>query len=189
MNKSLVLAFALVASTLTNTWAGGTLNPLNGPVRRLALDFNLDGVADRLATVADGIEMRVFYGPAGSSASELVAYPQFAVIGDFDGIFSGLPTFLQLPGTQSQDIISLQMRFSDSLGLQAETPVIQTKLGPTEGPGAVVWGAGENRFHSVVTSSSHGYSLVIVPEPSAIALGGMAGVFLLLRVRSSIKTK
>lgn len=183
--KKLPLALALSAGTVTSAWAGGTFNPLNGAVRRLALDFNFDGVADRLATAADGIQMRVFYGPAGSSASELVTYPQFAVIGDYDGIFTGLPTFLQLPGTQSQDIISLQMHFGDSLGLQAATPIIQTRLGPEQGPGAVVWGRNENQFNSVFTSSSHGYALVIVPEPSTIAFGALAGAFLLIRRRKS----
>ncbi len=144
--KKLLLAITLVISTATSTWAAGTILPLNGPVRRIALDFNHDGVADRLATAADGIKMGVFYGPAGSSASELVAYPQFAVIGDYDGIFTGLPGVFQIPGTHPQDIISLQMRFTDSHGLQAETPVIQTRLGPDEGPGTVVWGPGEADF-------------------------------------------
>ena len=174
--KNLLLAIALVISTGTSTWAAGTINPLNGSVRRIALDFNHDGVADRLTTAADGIKMGVFYGPAGSSASELVAYPQFAVIGDYDGIFTGLPGVLQIPGTHPQDIISLQMRFSDSHGLQAETPMIQTRLGPDEGPGAVVWGAGESRFHSAVTLSSPGFAIVIVPEPSSLALGAMTVV-------------
>ena len=177
--KKLLLAIALVISTATSTWAAGTISPLNGPVRRIALDFNNDGVADRLATAADGIKMGVFYGPAGSSASEFVAYPQFAVIGDYDGIFTGLPSVLQIPGTHPQDIISLQMRFSDSYGLQAETPVIQTRLGPDEGPGAVVWGGGESRFHSAVTLSSPGFAIVIVPEPSSLALGAL-GVLLSL---------
>lgn len=172
--KKLLFTIALVISTATSTWAAGTINSLNGPVRRIALDFDRDGVADRLATAADGIKMGVFYGPAGSSASELLAYPQFAFIGDYDGIFTGLPGILQIPGMHPQDIISLQMRFTDSHGLQAETPVIQTRLGPDEGPGAVVWGAGENRFHSAVTLSSPGFALVIVPEPSALALGAMA---------------
>ncbi len=188
MIKFNLLILGLAASTVTSTWAGGTFNPINGAVRRLALDFNFDGIADQLATAADGIEMRVFYGPAGSSAAELVAYPQFAVIGAFDGIFTGLPTLLQLPGTQSQDIISLQMRFSDSLGLQAATPIIQTRLGPEEGPGAVVWGRNENQFNSVVTSSSHGYALVIVPEPSTIAVGILTGAVLLVRFRKSIRS-
>ena len=174
--KKLLLAIALVISTATSTWAAGTISPLNGPVRRIALDFNHDGVADRLATAADGIKMGVFYGTAGPSASELVAYPQFAVIGDYDGIFTGLPGVLQIPGTHPQDIISLQMRFSDSHGLQAETPVIQTRLGPDEGPGTVVWGGGESRFHSAVTLSSPGFAIVIVPEPSTLALGAMAVV-------------
>lgn len=184
--KKLLLTLGLIGCTVASVRAGGTFNPLNGPVRRLALDFNFDGIADRLATAADGIEMRVFHGPAGSSASELVAYPQFAIIGDYDGIFTGLPSILQLPGTQSQDIISLQMRFSDALGLQAATPVIQAKLGPDIGPGAVVWGRNENQFNSINTTSSQGYALVIVPEPSAIALGAIAaamGLVLLGRRR------
>lgn len=180
--KKLVLAIAIAATTISSTWAAGTINPLNGPVRRLALDFNFDGVADRLATAADGIKMGVFYGPAGSSASELVAYPQFAVIGDYDGIFTGLPSILRIPGTSPQDIISLQMRFTDALGLQAETPIIQTRLGLDEGPAAVVWGAGENRFHSAVTLSSPGFAIVIVPEPSALALGAVAGVLAGIRL-------
>ena len=179
--KKLLLALAFAASAVASAWAGGTFNPINGAVRRLALDFNFDGIADRLATEADGIEMRVFYGPAGSSAAELVAYPQFAVIGDYDGIFTGLPTVLQLPGT------SQQMRFSDPLGLQAATPIIQAKLGPEQGPGAVVWGRNENQFNSIVTSSSHGYALVIVPEPSTIALGILAALALGFRIRRSKK--
>ena len=133
--------------------------------------------------------MDIFYGPANTAAADLVQYPQFAVIGDYDGIFTGLPFLLELPGTEPFETASVQMRFSNPLGWQAETRVNQIRLGPETGYGPVIWQRG--RMGPVTATSAPDIFVVwnLVPEPSTLALGALGGVALLLRIRKSTKNK
>lgn len=185
--KKLLLTLVLVGFTLIGAQAQGTINPLNNPLFRLTLDEDQNGTPDRFATAADGFVMNLFYGPANASANDLTQYPQFAVIGDYAGIFTGLPTVLGIPGTDTGDIVSVQMRFSNPLGWQAETKVIQVTLMPAMGPGAVVWGSSGSRMGPVTATSGPGIIVAanVVPEPSTLALGALAGAFLLFRVRKA----
>lgn len=175
--KKLLLTLGLIGCTLASALAQGTINPLNGSLTRFKIDIDADGIGDRNATAADGFKMVVYYGPAGSSASELTMYPDVMTIGTDEGIFTGLPSILALPGTEPDQIISLQMRVSSAWGWYGETRVIQIKLGQAAGPGTVVW-------HPIGTADRFGPIVPIIPEPSTLALGALAGAFLLFRIRN-----
>ena len=185
--KKQLLTLGLISIT-SLTFAEGTINPLNGALARFKVDSNGDGIGDRNATAADQFQLHVFYGPAGSSSEQLTHYPQFAVIGAVEGVWTGLPTILGIPGTEGGDVISLQMRVCSPFGLYGETPVRQVTLGPASGPGTVVWGTGTTPggFGPIVPQV--GGPENCVPEPSTIALGALAGAFLIFRFRKSNKT-
>ncbi len=139
----------------------------------------------RSMTAADGVTFGVFFGPAGTSEGALQQAPGTATIGaSTPGVMTGASSVFALPGTEAQQIVSLQIRGWDSTGkVLMSTDVRQVTLGPTAGPGTVIWqsrtGTNPNRFHP----------FGCVPEPSTIALGALAGVYLLFRVRKSIKAK
>ena len=176
--KKLLLTLGLSVLTLTCALAQGTINPLNGALTRIKVDLNCDGIADRNVTVADGISVSVYWGPAGGPAENFAGR---MTIGSTEGILTGLPSILALPGAgDAGTVVSLQMRLDPPFGYITETPVRQVTLAPAAGPGTVVWSstATANRFSPLV---------IVCPEPSALALGALAGAFLLFRIRQSTK--
>lgn len=177
MKKNL-LTLALVAMATVSSFAQGTINPLNGPLAgtKVWVDTNADGTKDRLATTADGIQFSIFFGPAGVSA------PSSRVEGIMtigaDGVLTGLPTLLALPGAgEGGTIVSLQIVASNAQGWRGATDVKQVTLAPASGPGIGVW--------SSTASTAKFLPLVVtVPEPSTIALGVLGlGSLLLFRRR------
>ena len=169
--KKLLLTLGLAGLTLSSALAQGTINPLNGTLTRFKIDTNGDGVGDRNVTAAEGFVMAVYYGPAGSSESELTMYPDVMRIGTTDGVFTGLPSILALPGTEPGQVISLQMRVCNPLGWYGATVVKQVRLGPTSGPSPVVWsstGTGD-RFSPIQLQL--GGPMNCIPEPSTVGLG------------------
>ena len=169
--KKLLLTLGLIGCTLASALAQGTINPLNGALARFKIDTNGDGIGDRNVTAAEGFVMAVYYGPAGSSESELTMYADVMRIGTTDGVFTGLPSILALPGTEPGQVISLQMRVCNPLGGYGETSVKQVTLGPTSGPSPVVWsstGTGD-RFSPIQLQL--GGPVNCIPEPSTVGLG------------------
>jgi len=69
--------------------------------------------------------------------------------------------------------------------MYGETAIRQVTLGPTAGPGAVIWqtatGTNPNRFYPMLVST------LACPEPSTLALGALGGLFLLLLRRKSTR--
>lgn len=187
--KKVLLTLGLATLACGSAVADGTLNPLNGPIRRLTLDIDHDGAPDRYATAEDGFEMRMFYGPANSTAENLTLFPQFAIIGTTPGIFTGWSNVTPIPGTQAGQIISVQMRASNPNGWYAESSVVQVALQPEFGPGAVIWGNPElGRIGHLTATTGPTLIMSSVPEPSTLALGGLACAFLLLRLRKPTRT-
>ncbi len=183
----LLSTLGLAALTLASALAEGTINPLNNILFRFAIDLDDNGTPDRFATADDGFEMRMYYGPANSGESDLVMFPQFAIIGSTPGIFTGFVNPTRIPGTLGGEIISLQMRISNPFGWYAESDVIQVRLMPDLGPGQVIWGSAEGRISRLTATGGPTILLSSVPEPSTLALGALAGALLLLRLRKTTK--
>lgn len=103
----------------------------------------------------------------------------------------GAAGIYQLPGTVGGQVVALQVRgWSSSFGndwqaammspgaIFGQTDVRNVTLGPTPGPGAVIWqgatGTVASRFRPLLLT-------VVVPEPSTIALGLLGGLMLFFR--------
>jgi hypothetical protein len=191
--KLLLVSLAILALITAEAIADGTIFPLPGILGRVRFDCNGDGLPDRLATSADGLELHLYYGPEGATGvEELAHFPQFAVIEDTFGRWIGFPTILNLPGTLPGTYATLHFRILTPNGILAETDFRQFMLGPETGPGTIVWSSGTLNDQSRFPYLRGPYpdpSGACVPEPSTIALGAIAGVFLLYRARKSIKSK
>ena len=183
--KKLLLTLSLIGLTLGSALAQGTINPLNNIFTRFKIDINGDGFGDRNMTTADGMQFYFRYGPAGSAREQLVAAPGFGYIGATLGVLTGLPSVMALPGTAPGEIVSLEVCARNDRGWTAFSDIKQVTLGPTEGEGTVIWSsqAAANRFTPLV--SDGGGLIPCIPEPSTLALGALAGAFLLFRVRKA----
>jgi hypothetical protein len=143
----------------------------------------------RPATAEDGVRISVFFGPAGTSESNLTPAPgtDAFVIGATPGVLTGygLLTFA-LPGTEGGQTVSLQIRMTGTGGHFAMTKVSQVTLTAAPSPGAVIWqpsgATNPNRFTPLISPM-----VFYCPEPSTLALGALAGAFLLFRLRRSTK--
>jgi hypothetical protein len=176
--KKTLLTLALVALTAVATYAQGTIAFGNGTFTRVTIA----GTTARNATTGDGLNFYVFFGAAGVSDPAALTQVQQATpasIGSVDGIMVGAPSIFALPGTEPGQVVSLQIRaWNANRTLVGETDIRQVTLAPTAGPGTVIWqtatGTNPNRFTP----------LIIVPEPSTIALAVLGlGSLLLFRRR------
>lgn len=188
--KKALFTLALVAlATFAN--AQGTIQFANNAGTR----FNVNGVRPVNASTggpAAGLyTFGVFYGTTADAA--LNATQTAAPLGGNTAtgglITAPSPNAFQLPGTDAGQTVFIQFRAWESRfgadfaaakvgGLYGETPVLPFILGPSAGPGTVVWAStGGSQFTSM--------NLVpTVPEPSTIALGVLGlGSLLLLRRR------
>ncbi len=178
--KKLLLTLGLIGCTLASALAQGTITWPRGVSARVYVEEI--GGARRNATAADGIKVGVFYGPAGSTPDQFVMAPWIATIGSSPGVMINTPGVLALPGTEPFQVVSLQFRGWNDLGGYGETEVKRVTLGPTAGPGTIVWDPGE-------IGPNPWLVVKMVPEPSTIAIGIIGAVFALFRTRKSIKAK
>lgn len=181
--KKTLLTLALVALTTVASYAQGTIAFGNSALTRVTVR-NLDGSVRGNATTGDGVNFYVFFGPAGAAADALTQVQQpepRASIGTTAGVMVNAPSVFALPGTEGGQVVSLQIRaWNADRTIVGETGVAQVTLGPTAGPGAVIWqtatGTFTTRFTPLVVN--------IVPEPSTIALAVLGlGSLLLFRRR------
>jgi hypothetical protein len=189
--KKLIASLALALIT-TFCQGQGTIAFGNSALTRITIR-SLDGSVRGNATAADGYVFGVFYGAANSPASQLQLAPGLAHIGTIDGVLANAPSVFPLPGTEQGQIVSLQIRaWAGSFGedwlaacraglFGGETGVAQVTLGPTAGPGTVIWqtatGTNPNRFTPLII----GYAgpPFCIPEPSMLSLGAVCGLLLL----------
>jgi hypothetical protein len=175
--KKLLLTLALAAVT-TFTYAQGTIQFANNAGTR----FTVNGVRPTVlaastyvfgvfvGTTADALSAQPV-GPLGTNATTigLISGPNpqaYAVPGE-----PNTTVFVQIRGWES--------RFGNwqegQQGLHGETAVRAVVLGPTTGPGTVVWSS---------TDLTKFQAIDLVPEPSAIALAVLGlGSLLLFRRR------
>lgn len=183
--KTLLIILGLIGCTLTSALSQGTIAFGNNVASLIRTCPDSPGSPARLATAADGFSFGVFFGPARSSEGSLIQAPGTATIGaTTPGVMTGAASVFALPGTEAGQVVSLQIRAWDSSGkVLGSTDIRQVTLGPTGGPGTVIWqgasGTNPNRFNPLI---------VCIPEPSTIALGAMAGMFLLFRARKTSRS-
>lgn len=178
--KKTLLTLALVALTTVASYAQGTIAFGNGTLTRVTV--NTGSGAARNATTADGLNFYVFFGAAGATADTLTQVQQAeprASIGTTAGIMVNAPSVFALPGTEPGQVVSLQIRaWNADRSLVGETDVRQVTLAPTAGPGTVIWQSATGTVPTRFTP------LVIIPEPSTIALAVLGlGSLLLFRRR------
>jgi hypothetical protein len=179
MKKSFII-LSLICCTLASAVAQGTIAFGNNVGSRFRI---LDVPGGRNITAEDGFSFGVFFGPAGTFAEGLQQAPGTRMIGpSTPGILTDASLFT-IPGTEAGQVVSLQIRVLDSRGNTiGNTDVRQVTLAQPLGPGTVIWqgpsGTNPNRFHPIV----------LLPEPSTIALWAMAGVVLLFRVHRLVRT-
>jgi PEP-CTERM motif len=161
--RKLLLTLALIGITAV-CHAQGTISWGNDTFTRI---FIVPLSGDTFPpTAADGFTFSLYYGPAGSTAEQLVFSGALAQIGEVPGVLAGAPRVIALPGTVVGETISLQIRASHPSGIPIiNPPVRQVVPGRPPGLGAVIW--------SLSPSSRTFY---IAPEPGTLALAGLAGI-------------
>jgi len=188
MKKSL-LTLALVALTTVASYAQGTIQFNNSALTRVMVA--IPGQAVRQANASDNLIIGVYYGPEGIQSDTDARWqlaPGTASVGA-GGILANASGNFPLPGTNPGDVVSLQIRAWTTDGsLSGQTRIINTfqtsqtgerlGLGPTAGPGYVIWQTATS------TNPQRFTPLVIIPEPSTIALAVLGlGSLLLFRRR------
>jgi len=184
MKKSL-LTLALVALTTVASYAQGTIAFGNSALTRVQVI--VPGTPARNALTSDNLMVGAFFGPAGAAADALALAPGTASIGTTAGVMVNAPSVFGLPGTEGGQVVSLQIRAWDAskgadgwrTGVYGQTAVAQVTLGPTAGPGTVIWQTATGTFTTRFTPL-----IVTIPEPSTIALAVLGlGSLLLFRRR------
>jgi hypothetical protein len=180
--KKTLLTLALVALTTVASYAQGTIAFGNSALTRVTVQGRGTGVAGA-ATSADGVNFYVFFAPtAGVRDPQALTQVQqatpIAAIGTTAGVMINAPAVFPLLGTEGGQVVSLQIRaWNADRSLFGETAIRDVTLGQTAGPGAVIWQTSD-------TNPNRFVPLVLVPEPSTIALAVLGlGSLLLFRRR------
>jgi hypothetical protein len=175
--KKLLLTLALVAATAA-TYAQGTIAFGNSALTR----FTVNGAP---ATLGTAFSFGVFVNGSDQPV------PALGVSSTTTAGIIVAPSVYALPGTDPLQVVSLQIKGWDASfasydaaraagGLAGSTDVRSVTLGPTAGPGTVIW---QTASGTVATRFN---PLNIVPEPSTIALGVLGlGSLLLFRRRQA----
>ena len=177
--KKTLLTLALVAMTSVASYAQGTIAFGNSALTRVQL-LSADGLSKANLDPALGIQFAVFVNGSDTAAGPV------AMLGTTAGVIAA-PSVYTLAGTVENTIVSLKIRAWEGSTANwqnahlyfGETDSRQVTLGPTAGPGQVIWqtatGVNANRFTPLIVH--------IVPEPSTIALAvlGLGSVLLFRR--------
>jgi hypothetical protein len=189
--KKTLLTLALVGCTAAATYAQGTIQFLNSALSKLKY---VDAPGQAATDVPVGTVVGVFWG---TSADSLTYVDNPATV-TAAGLFNGGAVYA-LPGSNPGQAVSLKiaawlnkggttpraaLQGAQSPGIThyGETAVFTSgPLGPTAGPGTVV-------FQSATGASTirgKPFEVVLVPEPSVLALGALGLGALLLRRRKA----
>jgi len=196
--KKTLLTLALVALSAAATYAQGTIQFLNSALSRISYQDVLGGPVITGTAVPAGFHIGVFWGTdaAGGTAITGMGRGTMALpttLSAAGGIFpaAGSPggTVYPLAGTQEGQRVWLKIAgwaggTADSLqGIThyGESTAVNVVLGPTAGPGTVVWQGATG----TATDRAKPFVIAPVPEPSVIALGALGLGALLLRRRKA----
>jgi hypothetical protein len=193
--KKTILTLALVGASAAATFAQGTIQFLNSGLSPVKY---VDVAGAAAVNAPTGSRIGVFWG---TSRENLTLQTPTTSVGATLGVFSGGSAYA-LPGTNPGETVFL--KFEGWLNKGGTTPesilggvggvgqgvthwggtetVQTTVLGPSTGPGTVVWqsatGSNVNRVKAFTIAP-------VVPEPSVIALGALGLGALLLRRRKA----
>ena len=192
--KKTLLTMALVGLSAVATYAQGSIQFFNSTLSKIKY---VDAVGTAPVDAPAGIVVGVFYGSSPSSLTLLPGVLTVATPGIFGtstangvtllpGTNPGETTMLKIAGWYNKGGVTpqaaLQGTASPGITHYGESAVVTTTvLGPSTGPGTVVWqgatGTNPNRAKP--------FEIVPVPEPSVVALGALGLGALLLRRRKA----
>ena len=152
-----------------------------------------------IGTLALCLGYGVFFGADAGSLSTSPDSPLGNTHLTLPGIIATANIF-HLTGTQTGQTVFLQIRgWSAEFGTDwqaasisdgawfGETGILPFRLGPDEGPAEVIWTNIPQPSDPPRPERLMPLVLHTVPEPSTLALGALAGAFLLFRIRKSTK--
>jgi len=191
--KKTILTLALVGASAVATFAQGTIQFLNSGLSPVKYQDVRDGP---IVNAPTGTRIGVFWG---TTVGTLTLQTPTTTVGTTLGVFAGGSAY-PLPNTNPGETVFLKFEgWLNKGGTTADTitggilspgithwggteTVQTTVLGPSTGPGTVVWqgaaGVNPNRVKAFVVAP-------VVPEPSVIALGALGLGALLLRRRKA----
>jgi hypothetical protein len=193
--KKTLLTLALVGFSAAATYAQGTIQFLNSALSRLQYQEQPGGPIT--TTLPAGTHVGAYWGTDAAGAAALVGPGRGSLAGPTsltaaNGIWpaAGAPGGAVYPVGGSTEGQRVWLKIAAWVGGDAQAPVgythygestvVSVVLGPTAGPGTVVWqgatGTATDRAKPFV---------VAVPEPSIIALGALGLGALLLRRRKA----
>lgn len=189
--KKTLLTLALVGFSAAATYAQGTIQFLNSALSKIKY---IDAPGQAAVDSPVGVVVGVFYGASADSLSLAATTTRTTAAGLYnggsvfglDGIAPGQTCFLKIAAwfTKGGSTPDRAAQGIDSPGIThyGQSAVVQTTpLGPTAGPGTVV-------FQSATGGSANRakpFNIELVPEPSVMALGALGLGALLLRRRKA----
>ncbi len=194
MKKTLLtLAFAALSAVATYAQSG-SIQFLNTALNKIKY---LETSSSTAVDLPAGAVVGVFYGSSANSLSLADATTKVTSA----GLFNGGAVYL-LPGTAPGESVFLKIAAWYNSASPSATPALArdgaqsagithygesatvqtTALGPTSGPGTVVWQSASGAS----TARAKPFNVVeVVPEPSVVALGALGLGALLLRRRKA----
>ena len=187
--RRILSAIGLVALTTAVSYAQGTIAFGNSALTRVTFR-DCDGSTSNFdpAVLHANISIGVFVNGSDTPVQGI------ATIGTVPGVMINAPSVYAIPGTEPGQVVSLQIRaweagvghdWRNSGNFDGQTDVRQVTLGPTAGPGTVIWqtatGTNPNRFLPLIINPLAG---PCIPEPSMSGLVVLGlGSLLLFRRR------
>lgn len=192
--KKTLLTMALVGLSAVATFAQGTIQFVNNGGS--AVKFQ-ETASSAVVNAPDGCIVGIFWGASADALSlQPTTTPTFTSTTGVSGLISGgavyalagsqpgQTVFLKVAGWRNHGGVTpavIEGRESAGITHYGETRVVQTTLGPTAGPGTVLFQSATATNTSRVSS----FTIAPIPEPSVVALGALGLGALLLRRRKA----
>jgi hypothetical protein len=195
--KKTLLTLALVGFSAAATYAQGTIQFLNSALSRLQYQELLNGPIN--TALPAGTHVGAYWGTDAAGSAGLVGMGRGTIAGATSltaagGIWPapGSPGGAVYPVAGSQEGQRVWLKIAAWVGGDAQAPtggithygestVVSVVLGPTAGPGTVVW----QGTAGTATDRAKPFVVAPIPEPSVIALGALGLGALLLRRRKA----
>ncbi len=196
MKRIVFLILASIALAVAG-YGQGSIQFLNPPTVLIRWQGTVQPVP---VDINAGLYYGIFIGPSADALSDQPAGPLATGSSTAPGRMTGVPAVYLLEGTQPGQIVFAQIRAWDKRfgtdwrtarthdsSYYLETDIRQLEpLGPSSGPGTVIWqgatGTSANRFFAMSTVPN-----VDVPEPNAWALLGLGALTLICRLKARKK--
>jgi hypothetical protein len=195
--KKTLLTLALVGLSAAATYAQGTISFLNSALSRLQYQEAVGGPIT--TTLPAGTHVGAYWGTDAAGQAAVVGMGRGTLAGQTSltaagGIWpaAGSPGGAVYPVLGSTEGQRVWLKIAAWIGGDAQAPtgnlthygestVVSVVLGPTAGPGTVVWQGATG----AATDRAKPFVVAPIPEPSVIALGALGLGALLLRRRKA----